>query len=165
MLNPIDTDAVIRDGRITGAFPGEIHEGVAWWVAACFVVVSQARQMAVAHDSHPATAEFHQRFCRGAVNAEHFGCQVSSLGTADEAQLLHAMRELGGVPGALLTTTDGCGRQTVTIRLYDADGQPVTDDTGLARLRAMIASDRVPLPVNDQARGRITERRDLAEVL
>lgn len=75
------------------------------------------------------------------------------------------MKQLGGAPGALLTTTDGGGRQTVTIRLYDADGQPVTEDTGLVRLRKMIAADRVPLPVNDQAKGRITERRDLAEAL
>ncbi|MGW3649740.1 hypothetical protein [Streptomyces sp. NPDC000878] len=166
MLNPIDSDAVIRDGRISGAFPGQIHEGVAWWVAACFVVISQARQLAVAHDEHPTTAEFHQRFCRGAINAEHWGCQVASLGTADEVQLLHAMKELGGVPGALLTTTDSGGdRQTITIRLYDADGRPVTEDTGLARVRRMIASDRVPIPVNDQAKGNITERRDLVEAL
>lgn len=73
------------------------------------------------------------------------------------------MKELGGVPGALLTTADGGGRQTVTIRLYDADGQPVTEDTGLAKLREMIASDRVPIPVNDQAKGSIIERRDLVE--
>ncbi|TVZ94972.1 hypothetical protein [Streptomyces sp. BK340] len=165
MLNPIDADAVIRDGRISGAFPGEIHEGVAWWVGSCFVVLSQAGQMAVAHDGHPATAEFHQRFCLGAVNAQHFGCQVSSLGTADEAQLLHAMKGLGGVPGTLLTTADGGGRQTVTIRLYDADGQPVAEDTGLAGLREMIASDRIPIPVNDKAKGSITERHDLVEAL
>ena len=165
MLNPIDTDAVIRDGRVVGVYPDEIHEGVAWWVAACFVVISRARRMAVAHDGHPTTAEFHQRFCRGATNAQHFGCQVSSLGTADEVQLLHAMKQLGGVPGALLTTTDGGGRQTVTIRLYDVDGQSVTEDTGLAALRQMIASDRVPIPVNDQAKGSITERADLVEEL
>lgn len=165
MLNPIDSDAVIRDGRISGAFPGEIHEGVAWWVAACFVVISKTRQLAVAHDEHPATTEFHQRFCRGAINAEHWACQVSSLGTADEAQLLHVMKQLGGVPGALLTTTDSGDRKTITIRLYDADGQPVTEDTGLARMRKMIASDRVPIPVNDQAKGHITERHDLVEAL
>ncbi|WP_019057524.1 hypothetical protein [Streptomyces prunicolor] len=165
MLNPIDADTVIRDGRVSGAFPDEIHEGVAWWVAACFVVVSQARQMAVAHDGHPTTAEFHQRFCRGAINAQHFGCQVASLGTAGEAQLLHAMKALGSVPGARLSTTDDGGRQTVTIRLYDADGRPVTEGTGMAKLRKMIASDRVPIPVNDQARGSITERRDLVEAL
>jgi glucan phosphoethanolaminetransferase (alkaline phosphatase superfamily) len=34
VLNPIDSDAVIRDGRIADAFPGEIHKGMAWWVAA-----------------------------------------------------------------------------------------------------------------------------------
>lgn len=163
MLSPIDTDAVIRDGRVAGVFPGEIHEGVAWWVAACFVVIGQAREMAVAHDGHGTTAEFHRRFCLGAINAEHWGCQISSLGTADEAQLLHAMKELGGVPGALLTTTESGGQQTVTIRLYDADGQPVTEDSGLAKLREMVASDRVPIPVNDQAKGSITERRDLVE--
>ncbi|MGW1051095.1 hypothetical protein ACWDBD_05915 [Streptomyces sp. NPDC001118] len=163
MLNPIDTDAVIQDGRVAGIYPGEIHEGVAWWVAACFVVVSQARQVAVAHDDHPTTAEFHRRFCRGAINAEHWGCRVSSLGTADEARLLQAMKRLGGVPGALLTTADVGGQRTVAIRLYDADGQPVTEETGLARLREMIATDRVPIPVNDQAKGRITQRRDLVE--
>ncbi|WP_210593910.1 hypothetical protein [Streptomyces sp. GESEQ-35] len=165
MLNPIDTDTdtVIRDGRVAGAFPGEIHEGVAWWVAACFVVVSRSQEMAVAHDGHPATAEFHRRFCLGAINAEHFGCQVSSLGTADETQLLDAMKHLGGVPGALLTTTDEAYRQTVTIRLYDCGGQPVTEGTGLSRLREMIASDRVPIPVNDQAKGHVAERRDLVE--
>ncbi|MFE5889144.1 hypothetical protein ACFQ6E_09420 [Streptomyces sp. NPDC056462] len=163
MLNQIDTDAVIRDGRVAGAFPGEIHEGVAWWVAACFVVVSQARQMAVAHDGHDTTAGFHRRFCLGAINADYWGCQISSLGTADEAQLLHAMKELGGVPGALLTTTEIGGQQNITILLYDADGQPVTEGTGLAKLREMVASDRVPIPVNDQAKGNITERRDLVE--
>lgn len=163
MLNPINTDAVIRDGRFSGVFPGEMHEGVAWWCAACFVVVSQVRQMAVAHDGRPATAGFYRRFCRGAINAEHWGCQVSSLGTADENQLLHAMKELGGVPGAMLSTADDGGRQTVTIRLYNADGQPLTEDTGLARMRQMIAFDRVPIPVNDQAKGHITERRDLVE--
>ncbi|MGW6908432.1 hypothetical protein [Streptomyces sp. NPDC054940] len=163
MLSPIDTDAVIRDGRVAGVFPGEIHEGVAWWVAACFAVISQSREMAVAHDGHGTTAEFHRRFCLGAINAEHWGCQISSLGTADEAQLLRAMKELGGVPGALLTTTESGGQQTVTIRLYDAGGQPVTEDSGLARLREMVASDRVPIPVNDQAKGGITERRDLVE--
>ncbi|MEV1082170.1 hypothetical protein AB0I98_28605 [Streptomyces sp. NPDC050211] len=163
MLNAIATDTVIRDGRIAGAFPDEIHEGVAWWVAACFVVMSKARQMAVAHDGHPTTAEFHRRFCRGAINAQHLGCQVSSLGTADEAQLLHAMKALGSVPGAWLTTTGDGERLTITICLYDADGQPVTEDTGLARLREMIASDRVPIPVNDHAKGYITERRDLVE--
>ncbi|MFI0709989.1 hypothetical protein ACH4SK_04925 [Streptomyces inhibens] len=163
VLNPIDVDAVIRDGRVAGTFPGEIHEGVAWWVAACFVVVSRASRIAVAHDGHPSSTVFHRRFCRGAINAQHFGCQVADLGEADEAQLVHAMKALGGVPGGLLSTTGDNDQQTVTIRLYDAESQPLTEDTGLAKVREMIATDRVPIPVNDQAKGRITARRDLVE--
>lgn len=163
MLNPINAEAVIRDGRASGVFPGEIHEGVAWWMAACFVVVSKTRQIAVAHDGHPTTAEFHRRFCRGAINAEHWACLVSDLGHADEAQLLHAMQELGSVPGALLTTVDDGGQKTVTIRLYTSDGQPVTEETGLAKVRQMIADDHVPIPVNDKAKGHVAERRDLVE--
>ncbi|AUH40481.1 hypothetical protein [Streptomyces sp. CMB-StM0423] len=163
MLNPIDTAAVIRDGRAAGSFPGEIHEGVAWWIAACYVVVSRAGQMAVAHDGHPTTAAFHDRFCRGAINAQHYRCQVCDLGPADEAQLLHAMRTLGGVPGARLTTADEGGRQAVTIRLYDAGGQPVTEESGWAAVRSKIARGQVPIPVNDHAKGRITECRDLLE--
>lgn len=164
MLNPIDSDAVIRDGRIAGVFPGEIHEGVAWWVGACFVVVHEARQLAVTYDGHPTTAEFHRRLCRGAINARHFGCLVSDLGNADEDQLHRVMKELGGVPGALLSTAgrDG-GGQTVTIRLYDAQGEPVTEDTGLAKVRRMIVSDQVPIPVNEQAKGCIVERRHVVE--
>ncbi|MER0480069.1 hypothetical protein ABR737_17270 [Streptomyces sp. Edi2] len=163
MLNPIDTAAVIRDGRVAGTFPGEIHKGVAWWVAACFVVVSRTSRIAVAHDGHPTTGDFHRRFCRGAINAQHFSCQLADLGEANEDQLVHAMQALGNIPGALLSTTGDGGRQTVTIRLYDAEGRPLTEDTGLAKVREMIAADRVPIPVNDQAKGRITLRRDLVE--
>jgi hypothetical protein len=162
VLNPIDAEVVIRDGRIAGTFPAEIHHGVAWWVASCFVVTSKTHQLAVAHDGHPTTAEFHRLFCRGAINAQHFACQVSDLGAADEARLLRATKDLGETPGALLTTTQDEDRHHVTIRLYDTQGQQVTDDSGLAAIRDMIAADRIPIPVNDQARGRIVDRRDLA---
>jgi hypothetical protein len=162
MLNPIDTDAVIRDGRVAGVFPGEIHEGVAWWVAACFVVVSKTHGLAVAHDGRPTTAEFHSRFCRGAINAQHYACQVADLGAADETALLHAMKQLGEAPGARLSTEGDAGRETVTIRLYDAAGRPVAEENGLAEIRKMIAADHVPIPVNEQAKGHVTDRRDLA---
>ncbi|MFJ9417830.1 hypothetical protein ACIRPT_27275 [Streptomyces sp. NPDC101227] len=162
MLNPIDTDAVIRDGHVAGTFPGEIHQGVAWWVASCFVVTSTTHQLAVAHDGHPTTAEFHRSFCRRAINAQRFACRVSDLGTADQIQLLQAVKSLGETPGALLTTTEEGSRQLVTIRLYDAHGQQVTDNTGLAWIRDMIDADHVPIPVNAQARGRITAKRSVA---
>jgi hypothetical protein len=161
MLNPIDTDRVIRDGQVSGRFPGEIHEGVAWWVAACFVVTNKTSDIAVARDEHPTTAEFHRRFCRGAINAHHWACQVADIGAASEEQLTQAMSALGGVPGALLTTTAVRDVETVTMRLYAADGTQLDDRTGLSAIREMIAADLVPIPVNDRAKGRVHDRRDL----
>ncbi|GGP00991.1 hypothetical protein [Wenjunlia tyrosinilytica] len=164
MLNPIDHDAVIRDGRVAGTFPDEIHPGVAWWIASCFIVMSQTRALAVAHDGQPTTEDFHRRFCQGAINAKHYACQVADLGAADEPTLLRAMKQLGDVPGAWLATDDTGGQQVVAIRLYDAAGQPVDEETGLAKIRKMIADDHVPIPVNEGAKGSVTNRRDLAGV-
>lgn len=155
MLNPIDPEAVIRDGGAIGRYPGEIHEGVAWWVGACLVVTAKAASIVVAHDGNATSASFHRRLCWGAVNAQHFACTVVDLRAADKVELLAAMEELGSVPGVLVTTTDEGEAKTVRIALYDAEGRPLTEDTGLAAIRRMIAEDRVPIPVNDGAKGQV----------
>ncbi|WP_079169571.1 hypothetical protein [Streptomyces sp. C8S0] len=117
--------------------------------------------MAVAYDRHQVTAEFRHRFLKGAVNAEHWACHVSDLGTATDSQLLNAMRQLGDIPGAHLSTQATEDDVIVTIRLYAADGSPLDEDTGLARIRDMISHDRVPIPVNTAARGKVTDDRSL----
>lgn len=155
MLKPINTDTVIRDGAASGRFPSQIHEGVAWWIGACLVVATQTNRIAVAHDGHPTSALFHERLCRGAINAQHYACHVTVLGTADETGLLAATATLGRLPGALITTTAAEDGETVRIALYDADGKPLTEDTGLAIIRRLVADDQVPIPVNERAKGRV----------
>ncbi|MFB6814246.1 hypothetical protein ACFCV8_06845 [Streptomyces sp. NPDC056347] len=155
MLNPIDTDKVIRDGGVTGRFPGEIHEGVAWWVAACLVVITRAQHLAVAHDGHPTSVAFHDRLCRGAVNADHHACHVADLGEATKGVLMAAMQDLGAVPGIRVSTLPAHDGQTVRISLYDQEGRPLGEDEGLGRIRDLIASDRVPIPVNTAAKGTV----------
>lgn len=158
MLNPIDTDAVIRDGGAVGQFPGEIHEGVAWWVASCFVVIIKADRLAVAYDNHPATQEFFHRFCRGAINAQHYACTVTTLAGVEEEELLRFMKEHAPLAGAYLHTSSGPDKtDTVHISLYDENGHLLDEDSGLDHLRRMIAEDRVPIPVNDQAKGHIEQ--------
>ncbi|WP_175409721.1 hypothetical protein [Streptomyces sp. TRM64462] len=161
MLNPIDAGRVIRHRQVSGRFPTDLHQGVAWWVAACFVVATKATRMAVAHDDHRVTAEFHHRFLQGAVNAQHWACHVSDLGTATDRQLLDAMDHLGGIPGAHLATKPTENNLIVTIRLYAADGRALDEDTGLARIRDMISHDRVPIPVNTDAKGKVTDHSSL----
>ncbi|MEW1701096.1 hypothetical protein [Streptomyces sp. NPDC091278] len=64
------------------------------------------------------------------------------------------MNGAGGIPGAWLTGS-GDHAPTITVTLYDAAGDPLTETTGLAEIRSLIADDRVPIPVNDAARGSI----------
>lgn len=157
MLNPVDSDLVIRDGGASGRYPSSIHEGVAWWVGACFVVTLGAIRIVVAHDGKATSVSFHRRLCRGAMNAQHFACTVVDLGLAGEAELLTAMRELGPAPGVLVSATDEGEAETVRIALFDGDGHPLTECTGLAAIRRLIAEDRVPIPVNYRARGRVEQ--------
>lgn len=156
MLNPIDTGAVIRDGGAFGRFPGEIHEGVAWWLGACFVALTSARRLAVGCDGHPVTAGFFRRLCNGAVNAHHHACQVTAISAITEDAFLAYTRRHRPLAGAHLTATPGPdGTHVVRIRLYDTHGLLLKEDTGLGLIRRMITEDRVPIPVSATARGTI----------
>ncbi|MGP2440832.1 hypothetical protein [Streptomyces sp. JW3] len=155
MLNPIDTDRVIRDGGAAGAFPGQLHEGVAWWLASCLVVTQRAVQIVVAHDGHPVIAGFTERFCQGAINAEHHACTVRALGVQPREQVPSAIETLGAGAGAWLSGENADGVTTVRIALFDRRGVLLSDSTGLHKIRRMIAEDRVPRPVNAGAKGRI----------
>lgn len=155
VLKPINTAAVIRDGGVVGRFPGEIHLGVAWWVGACLVVVSEADRVVVAHDGQEVSTSFHGRLCSGAVNARHHACKVSDIGTANETELLSTMKALGTAAGAMVTTTALEGGVSVRIAVYDAQGILLTEKTGMGTIRRLIAEDRVPIPVNESAKGRV----------
>jgi phosphomannomutase len=155
VLRPIDPDTVIRNGGASGRFPDEIHEAVAWWMGACLVVVLEASRIAVAHDGTIIGLAFHQRLLKGAANARHYACTVTDCGAAGEAELLAAGAALGGVPAVRISTTGPADAPTVTIALFDARGLPLAEDSGLAQIRHLVATDRVPIPVNAAAEGRV----------
>lgn len=156
MLNSIDAEAVIHDGGAVGRFPGEIHEGVAWWLGACFVALTSASRLAVGSDGRPVTAEFFRRLCNGAINAHHHACQVTAISGIPEDAFLTHLRRRQPLAGAYLATEPGTGgAATVRIRLYNTDGTVLQEDTGLALIRRMITEDRVPIPVSDSAKGTI----------
>lgn len=166
MLNPIDLPTVFAADRVHGTstepFPGPrvglIHPGVAWWIGACLILTSKANGVAVVHDGTDLGRRYTDRFCRGAVNCQHYAATVSVLGEGGHELLAYGIRTLR-VPGMLIST-EGC---EVTMRLVNADGAPMTCGTGLELICDLIARDRVPIPVNEAARGRIVDRRDLAD--
>ncbi|WP_327416986.1 hypothetical protein [Streptomyces sp. NBC_01233] len=158
MLNPIDTDKVIRDGGATGRFPSEIHPSVAWWMAACFVMTTRTDRLVAAYDGNPASAQFFDRMCIGAINVQHYACLVLDRGVANEDGLLVTMKDMDRAPGMRVSSE----QDTLTITLYDRDGAPLTEHTGLHVIRRMIAEDRVPIPVNAGCKGRIQNYKEAA---
>ncbi|WP_035841309.1 hypothetical protein [Kitasatospora azatica] len=157
MLNPVDLPTLFAEDRIHGCHPGEIHPAVAWWVASCLVLVTESHGVALVHDGADLAKEYTSLFCRGAINCRHYAATVSVVGGGGEELLAYAIRALR-VPGALITTA---GAQ-VTIRLFAADGTPIRVGGGLERICDLIARGKVPIPVNDTARGRVVNRHDIA---
>ncbi|MFJ5265979.1 hypothetical protein ACIQAC_36510 [Streptomyces sp. NPDC088387] len=156
MLKPINAAAVLRNGRATGLHPDQIHAGVAWWLGACFVVTLRVANVAVAHDGHVISSEYAARFARGAANAQHYRCHVTVF-TAPMTQdeLVKHARGAGNTPSGHITTSPS---GEVTIALFDAQGTPLTDEAGMAKIRDLIERDRVPIPVNNSSRGLIEHR-------
>ncbi|HEY3478637.1 MAG TPA: hypothetical protein VGL02_07025, partial [Streptomyces sp.] len=148
-------EAVIRDGGATGRFPGEIHEGVAWWLGACLVALTAAQRLAVGSDGQPVTGEFFRRLCNGAVNAHHNACQVTAISGITEEALLAFTRQQAIAAAYVAAASGPNGTEIIHIRLYDARGVMLQDDTGLAQIRRMIAEDHVPIPVSDSAKGTV----------
>ncbi|MFJ4152730.1 hypothetical protein ACIP10_34860 [Streptomyces galbus] len=96
---------------------------------------------------------FAERLGQGAINAEHYACRVNDLGTHPETELLKVARSIGG-PAAWVFTQTGNGL-LVQVRLYTGAGVLLDDSNGLAAIRGRIDQDRVPIPVNYQAKGTI----------
>lgn len=166
MLRPVDLPTVFADDRIHGTDygyqdtddPAQVHAGIAWWVGGCLVLTTGVHAVVLVHDGTELARGYARSFGQGATNCKHYAATVSVLGQGDQDLLAYGIRTLQ-VPGVLIAT-DG---DKVTIRLFAADGSSMTAGTGLERICDLIARDRVPIPVNDQARGRVVQRADLAE--
>ncbi|PWI45370.1 hypothetical protein [Streptomyces sp. ICBB 8177] len=165
MLSPVDLPSVFAPDRIHGVLtdpfpgprPGLIHSALGWWVGSCLVLTCRAGAVAVVHDGTEPAMRLADHFARGAANCLHYAATVSIIGEGDADLLAYGVRTVQG-PGALITTDAG----EVTMRLLAAGGTPMTCGTGLELICDLIARDRVPIPVNAGARGRILQRRDFA---
>ncbi|MEU7021650.1 hypothetical protein ABZ990_13450 [Streptomyces sp. NPDC046203] len=158
MLHPVDLSTVFAEDRVHGRHLTDIHPAVAWWIGSCLVLTTGAHGVALVHDGTEPAKQYCGLFNRGAVNCEHYTATVSVVGAGDEELLAYAIRTLQ-VPGARISAFGA----EVTIRLFTADGSAITDGTGLERICGLIALDKVLLPVNDRARGRVVHRPDLAK--
>ncbi|BAJ30464.1 MULTISPECIES: hypothetical protein [Kitasatospora] len=157
MLNPVDLSKVIRPDSVSGRDPDEIHKAVAWWVGSCLVLTAKVHGVVLVDDGTELAKAYSALFAQGAINCRSYAATVSVLGEGDEDLLAYGVRTFQ-VPGARISSA---GDQVV-IRLLAADGTVIGIGSGLEKISDLIARDKVPLPVNDRARGHIVYRLDLA---
>lgn len=158
MLHPVDFDAVVTCDGVGGHYPDQMHSGVGWWTGSLLILFTKANGVVVVHDGHETSKRFALRFGHGAINCQHYAATVTMLGKGDEELLRYGIRTFN-VPGAYITTAG----DHVSMRLFDADGKPFDETTGMRQIRHLMQTDQIPIPVNEHAKGRIVERHDLSQ--
>lgn len=152
LTSETDISNVVLDEEVAGRADTDMPAGLAWWLAALLVVTQRADAAVVVHDGEPTSLLFAEKFLRGAINADSQAAQAIQAGQGSPEYLLWCVAHLAA-PGMLITTVDGL----TSMRLHRADGTTI-GGAALANLRDRLARNRVPLPVNDQARGTIHDR-------
>lgn len=122
-----------------------------------------ASLIAVGHDGHRQSAACADQFAHHAI---HGGFATDAGFTWNRPAIhlygccvLEQLLEAAGPAGhaAIFTTAPGVG--DTGLRIYTGDGRAVTEETGLAELRARLATGRPALPVNSLCIGTITDHR------
>ncbi|GAA1920561.1 phosphomannomutase/phosphoglucomutase [Nocardioides marmoribigeumensis] len=154
--DPANLDQVIKAYDVRGTVPDQVDEELARSVGRAFVEVTGAATtgVVVGHDMRPSSPGLAQAFAEG---ASHAGADVTMIGLASTDQLYFASGHLG-LPGAMFTASHNPAQYN-GIKLCRAGAAPVGRDTGLARVRDLVAAGEAPPGATP---GRV-EQRDVLE--
>lgn len=153
-----DLTSIIKAYDVRGIVPDELDEQLAREVGAAFVQVVGASTdrggpgaVVVGHDMRPSGQMLVDAFTAG-VCAQ--GCDVVQIGLCSTDGLYFASGRLG-LPGAMFTASHNPARYN-GIKMCRAGAAPVGEETGLAEIREMIATDQLPAEVSEP--GRVRQR-------
>ncbi len=148
-------DAIFKAYDVRGVYPDELDDDVARRVGNAFVAFTGTALMLVGHDMRPSSEPLNAAFADGATLA---GADVVDIGLASTDLVYFASGHLDA-PGAMFTASHNPAQYN-GIKLCRAGAAPVGQDTGLADIRAAVASG---LLERSAARGRVEERDLLPE--
>jgi phosphomannomutase len=134
-LEPSLLAAVFKAYDIRGVVPDQIDERLAHAVGNAFVAVTGASAIVVGRDMRPSSPALAAAFAEGATLA---GADVTLIGLASTDQLYFASGHLGRA-GAMFTASHNPARYN-GIKLCRSEARPVGMETGLAEIRAAVAS-------------------------
>lgn len=157
-----DLDAIIKAYDVRGVYPDQLDEDLSRAVGAAFALVVGAAAEAggpgavvVGHDMRPSGPDLVAAFADG-VTAQ--GVDVVEIGLCSTDGLYFASGHLG-LPGAMFTASHNPAQYN-GIKLCRIGAAPVGQETGLAEIKAMIATG---IPDSDGPLGTVTQRDLLAD--
>jgi phosphomannomutase len=144
-------DSIFKAYDIRGVVPDELDAGMARAIGIAFAQFAGQERLVMARDMRESGIELSRAFAQGATGA---GVDVIDLGLASTDLLYFASGSLDA-PGAMFTASHNPARYN-GIKLCLAGARPVGEDTGLADIKARVASGAAP-PAPARP-GRVTER-------
>ena len=149
-----DLGRIFKAYDVRGVVPDDLDEDVARRIGAAFADWTGARRIAIGRDCRTSSESLAHALAEGATSR---GVDVVDLGLASTDLLYFASGSLD-VPGLMLTASHN-PPQWNGIKFCRARAAPVSEDSGLAEIRARAEASQPP-PV--AARGRV-ERMDLLD--
>jgi phosphomannomutase len=128
-------DAIFKAYDIRGIYPDEIDEDLARRVGNAFARFAGAATVVVGYDMRPSSPGLAEAFTEGATLA---GVDVVQIGLCSTDVVYFASGRLD-VPGAMFTASHNPAQYN-GIKLCRAGAAPVGEDTGLAQIKATVAS-------------------------
>jgi phosphomannomutase len=145
-----DLEKIFKAYDIRGVVPDELDEGVAEAVGAAFVRLTNAKTVVTLHDMRASSQPLADALGRGAAAQ---GADVIHGGLGSTDMVYYASGSLD-MPGAMITASHNPARYN-GIKLCRAGAKPVGVETGLAEIKAMVASG---VPAYDGEPGTVTSR-------
>ena len=151
-------DHIIKAYDVRGLVPDELSPELAREIGIAFVTclgiaphLGGPGAVVVGRDMRPSGPELIAAFAAGVQSQ---GCDVIDIGLCSTDGLYFASGRLG-LPAAMFTASHNPAKYN-GIKMCLAGAAPVSDQTGLADIRAMVASQELPGPVDEP--GKLRER-------
>jgi phosphomannomutase len=140
-MPPMDLDAIFKAYDVRGLYPSQLDEEVAHRAGRAFVAVTGARAVLVARDMRASGEPLSAAFISGAATQ---GSDVIDLGLATTDMLYFASGKWN-MPGVVFTASHNPAAYN-GMKLVRAGAYPVGQDTGMAEIKALVASGEFPRP-------------------
>ncbi len=140
---------------IRGRVPDQLNPQLARDIGRAFAAVLSPRKIAVGHDIRLSSAPLTEALIGGLVDS---GVDVLELGLCGTEEIYHAAFSLEkeGVDGGIVVTASHNPADYNGMKLVTVGARPVTGDSGLKTMAAMIVEGRLPeLPAAKGARSQV----------